>query len=430
MTSAVAAPAASRRGIFAWCLFDWANSAFPTAVTTFVFSAYVTKAVAPTPEIGTAAWGNAMALAAIVVALLSPALGAIADHSGPRKPWIAAFTALAAVASAGLWFVVPEQSALALALVLVVLATLGFEFGQVFYNAMLPDLAPADMVGRISGWAWGLGYAGGLGSLLLCLVVFVQADPPPFGLDPESAEHVRATGPVVALWFALFALPMFLLTPDRARSGLAIGAAARAGLRSLAQTARQIRRYGNILRFLIARMLYTDGLNTLFAFGGIYAAGSFGMEVAEVIQFGIALNVTAGLGAAGFAFLDDRIGAKPVIIIALVALIVLGGLALVVTSKTQFWLVGLGLGIFVGPAQAASRSLMARLAPEHLRAEFFGLFALSGKATAFLGPALLGWTTLAFDSQRAGMATILLFLVLGLVLFLKVVEPARDAPES
>jgi UMF1 family MFS transporter len=197
----------------------------------------------------------------------------------------------------------------------------------------------------------------------------------------------------------------------------------RRGLAQLVETARRIRQYGNIARFLIARLLYIDGLDTLFAFGGIYAAGSFGMTTAEIITFGIAINVTAGLGAAAFAWVDDAIGAKRTILIALVGLVAFGTPLLFAEGKFWFWALALPLGIFFGPAQAASRSLMARLAPPQLSAEMFGLFALSGRATAFLGPAALAWATLAFDSQRAGMATVLIFIVAGFVLLI----PVREA---
>ena len=381
--------------------------------------------MAPSKEIGTAAWGYTISISALMVAALSPVVGAIADQTGPRKPWILGLSLLTIVASAGLWFVIPDPSILLVALILVGIGNFGMEFGQVFYNAMLADLVPERLVGRLSGWAWGTGYVGAIVSLALCLVVFVQADPPPFGLDPELAEHVRVIGPAIAVWFFVFAIPMFVLTPDVPSSGLPLIAAARAGLARLWSTARQLRRYSNILLFLIARMLYTDGLTTLFTFGAIYAAGTFGMDLAEVTMFGIALNVSAGIGAFVLAYYDDKIGPKPVIYLSLVCLIGFGLAALLVTSKEAFWIVGIGLGTFVGPAQSASRSLMARLSPADMRAEFFGLYALSGKATAFVGPAVLAWATLAFDSQRAGMATILVFFAVGLGLLVLVKAPPR-----
>ena len=415
------------RALFAWCSYDWANSAFPTVITTFVFGAYFTKAVAADEVTGTAQWSYAMSLSALAIAVAGPVLGAVADHGGRRKPWIALFTALCVLLTAALWYARPEVSHVLVALVLAASANFAFEMGGVFYNAMMADLVPAPRLGRLSGWAWGLGYAGGLSCLVVGLVLFVQPDPPRFGLDKQAAEHVRATALLVAAWFAVFSLPLFLWTPDTPATGLGLAAAARRGLGTLVATLRRIGSYRQIVRFLLARMIYIDGLNTLFTFGGIYAAGTFGLGFTEIMIFGIGLNVAAGLGAAAFAWIDDAIGSKRTILIAVAGLAGFGTVLVVIEDLTLFWIFGLGLGIFVGPAQAASRSMMARMAPEHLRAEMFGLFAFSGKATAFLGPALLGAVTAATGSQRAGMATILVFFAVGGLLLLSVREPARGS---
>lgn len=404
----------NRKGQFAWCLYDWANSSFPTVITTFVFAAYFTKAVSADVTSGTAAWGYAMSLSALAVAVLGPVLGSIVDQGGRRKPWIGFFTLTCITASALLWFVKPEASFVLMALVLVVIANTAFEVGMVFYNAMLPDIVSPDRLGRLSGWGWGLGYFGGLSCLGLVLVGFVQADTPWFGLSTETAEHLRITGPLVALWLAVFCLPLFLFCPDRPRTSVRLTQAVRDGFCTLIGTIRRIRDYGNIVRYLIARMLYVDGLNTLFAFGGIYAAGTFDFTFEELIIFGIGMNVTAGIGAMIFAWVDDRIGPKRVIMMSIAGLSILGTVLLFVETKTGFWMAGLPLGIFVGPAQSAGRTLMARLAPDDMRTEMFGLFALSGKATAFIGPALLGWVTVTMDSQRWGMATIIIFAAAGL----------------
>ncbi len=413
----------NRTAIIAWCLYDWGNSAFPTIIVTFVFSAYFTSAVAPNPELGTALWGQANSAMAVAAAILAPILGSIADQGGRRKPWLLILSVICMAGTASLWFVQPDPSSMTFALIVFILAGLGFELGLVFYNTMLPELAPASSVGRISGWGWGIGYLGGLACLVLSLLLFVQPDPSPFGLDRESAEHVRMTSPFAALWFALFALPLFLLVPDRAGTGLPLGQAVRSGLGTLIATFRQLRAHRNIAIFLLGKMLYTDGLNTLFAFGGIYAAGTFGMSFDEILIFAIALNVSSGLGAIAFAWLDDWFGAKPTILVALVGMTLLGGGILVVESKISFMALAVGLGLFFGPAQASSRSLMSRLAPPESRAEFFGLFALAGRVTAFLGPMLVGWVTFAAQSQRAGMATILPFFVIGGLLLLFVKEP-------
>lgn len=420
----------NRTTIIAWCLYDWANSAFPTIIVTFVFSAFFTSAVAPDPKLGTALWGQANSLMAIGAAILAPVLGAIADQGGRRKPWLLVLSVICIAATASLWFVRPDPSSMIFALVVFAIAGLGFELGLVFYNAMLPELAPSGSVGRISGWGWGVGYLGGLTCLVLSLVLFVRPDPSPFGLDRESAEHVRITSPFAAAWFALFALPLFLLVPDRTGTGLPLGQAVRSGLHTLIVTFRQLRAHRNIAVFLLGKMLYTDGLNTLFAFGGIYAAGTFGMSFDEILLFAIALNVSSGLGAIGFAWIDDWVGAKPTILVSLSFMTVLGAGILFVESKVAFVALAAGLGLFFGPAQASSRSLMSRLAPPESRAEFFGLFALAGRITAFLGPMLVGWVTFAAQSQRAGMATILPFFIIGGLLLLFVKEPRPNRTQA
>jgi UMF1 family MFS transporter len=421
----MAARAKARRATIAWCFYDWANSAYPTVIVTFVFAAYYTRSVAETPESGTGDWGLAMSLSGLVVAVLAPVLGAVADQGGRRKPWIGLFTGLAVISGALLWWIEPEPAFAVAALALVALGNAAFEFGQVFYNAMLPDVASRERLGRISGWAWGLGYAGGLVCLALSLVLFVQPEHPIFGLDREQAEQVRITGPFAALWFAAFSWPLFVFTPDRPGAAPPLRQAVAQGLRTLASTLKSLPRRGQIGRFLLARMLYTDGLNTLFAFGGIYAAGTFGMTFEEILIFGILLNITAGLGAAAFGWVDDIFGAKRTIVIAVAALTFLGALILVVESRSAFVVLGCLIGVFLGPAQSASRTLMARLAPAEIRTELFGLYALSGKVTAFLGPALVGGVTVWADSQRAGMATILIFFVAGLVLLWPLREPGK-----
>ena len=419
----------SRIGLFGWCLYDWANSAFPAVITTFVFAAYFTKAIATDEITGTSQWGYAISLSALAVAILGPFFGAIADHGGRRKPWIGAFTVLCVAASAALWLARPDAGFVMLALVLVGIGNFAFEMGMVFYNAMLPGLAPKGRMGRLSGLGWGLGYAGGLTCLAVALVALVETEVPVFGLDKDEAEHLRATGPLVAAWMAVFAVPFFLWTPDRKGSlspgGVSALEAVRRGTRTLIETLRRVREYASIWRYLLARMIYTDGLNTLFAFGGIYAVGTFGMDFSELILFGIAINMTAGVGAAVFAWIDDWVGPKRVIQISVTMLGVLGAALVVVEGKAMFWAFALPLGIFVGPAQAASRSLMGHLAPAELRTEMFGLYAFSGKATAFMGPALLAWMTVEFESQRAGMATILVFFVVGLALLTAVPDTRR-----
>ena len=409
-------------GVVCWALYDWANSPFTTLIVTFVFSVYFSLGIVGDEIRGTQLWGNAVSISALIIAVLAPILGAIADAGGPRKPWLLGFTALCVVGSALLWGAGPEERFIAWALIWFVIANVGFEFGVVFNNAMLPDLVPQARLGRWSGWAWGLGYIGGLAAIVVALVAFVQADQPLFGLDKETQEHVRIVGPLAAVWLLIFAVPLFLWTPDRPRTGTALARQISGGLRSLSSTLGHLRSQGNIVRFLIARMLYTDGLITVFAMGGLFAAGTFGMEIEQVLIFGIVLNLTAGLGAAGFGWIDDWIGAKRTLLISVAGLLITAGGAVFAPTATLFWIFGSALGVFVGPAQAASRSMMARLSPAAHRTEFFGGYALTGKATAFMGPALVASITAATNSQRWGLSITLVFFLVGGVLLLGVRE--------
>lgn len=396
-----------------WCMYDWANSSFPTLILTFIFPTYFSQAIVDDPELGTALWGQGMALAGIILAVFAPILGAIADHAGNRAGWLFFFTALCVLPTGLLWFATPGMDSIYLGAVLIIVATVAFEFSMVFYNAYLPEVAPREKWGRVSGWGWGLGYLGGLSCLVVSLIGFVQAETPWFGLSTENAEHVRATFVLVAVWMVLFSIPTFLFLPYPKKQGMPVKQAVGKGLSTLWQTLKKLFKEKTVLYYLIARMFYTDGLNTLFIFGGIYAAGTFGMDLAGVITFGIALNVTAGLGAIGFAWFDDKWGPKTVVLVSIASLTILCTIAVFVTDVTIFWVVGLLVGFFLGPAQSSSRSLLAHIAPENLHTEYFGLYALSGKATAFLGPWLLAMFTLWFDSQRAGMAVIVGFFLLG-----------------
>lgn len=408
-----------RKSAIGWALYDWANSPFTTVVTTFIFAAYFASAIAADKTVGASQWAFTQGLAAFAIAIISPILGAIADHGKGRKAWIVFWTLVMIAGSAALWWGAPGQGSTMLVLTAAFIGVLGFELAIVFYNAMLPGIAPESHVGRLSGWAWGLGYFGGLACLILLLFVFVQPATAPFGLDKAAAEHVRIAGPIVALWALVFSLPLFLLTPDTRGGGLPMGRAVGAGLRELKNTFVNVRKYANIVRFLIARIFYVDGLNTIFAVGAIYAAAIFGMATDEIIIFGILLNITAGIGAFGLAWLDDLIGAKPTILVGLLGVIGFGIPLLFIESKLWFYILGAGIGLFFGPAQSASRSLMARLAPKGQEAEMFGLYAFAGKSTAFLGPWIFGLVTLYFG-HRWGMATVMPFLIIGALILMTV----------
>ena len=404
-------------------MYDWANSAFPTVTTTFIFAAYFVQAVAPSSVEGTILWARTLTIAGLVVAFLSPVIGAIADFWGPRKPWLMVFSGLSIVFTAILWFVEPTQQHMWRALILYAAAAITFNFAIVFYDAMLPSIAPQNMLGRISGWGWAAGYAGGLGCLVISLWLVSSFRPEFLSLDTTRAEPVRATSLLVAIWFALFSAPIFVLTPDRMVTGRSLPEAVRSGLVQLSGVFAMLRRERNIARFLVAHMFYTDGLVTLFAFGGIYAATQFGMKPTDILLFGIVLNISAGLGAAAFGWIDDFLGSKKTITLALSGLIGTGTVLVLIESVAAFWVAATLLGIFVGPAQAAGRSLMARIAPKDCVTEMFGLYAFAGKATSFLGPLFLGVAVQLTQSQRAGIATIIGFFVLGLLILQTVAEP-------
>ena len=438
-----------RRAVTAWIFFDWAAQPFFTLITTFVFAPFFASALAADAAEGQALWGYATGFAGLCIALLSPLLGGVADRTGPRKPWIAAFGALLVLGSGMLWFALPGSAlAVPIALAGFVIATIGAEFATTFNNAMMTRLVPPERLGWLSGTGWAVGYLGGLVSLALTLGL-LAADPqtgktlagitPLFGLDAAAREGDRFSGPLTALWFVVFVLPMFLLTPDSPRTGLGLREAAQGGIGRLKATLAELPKLPALGRFLLANMIYQDALVALFAFGGIYAAGVFGWQTIELGVFGILLTVTGTFGAWMGGRLDDAIGGKPVVLgsIACLLFACLGILSLgadhvffvvpaappapgdgLFASLPEKIYLGLGLliGLVAGPMQAASRSLMARLAPEGRIGEFFGLFALSGKVTSFLGPTLVALATSIFASQRAGLAVLIVFFLTGAVL--------------
>jgi UMF1 family MFS transporter len=410
----------NRRAVWSWALYDFANSPFTTLVVTFIYATFFTQVIAPDPILGTALWSRGVTATAVAVALLSPMFGALADRGGYRKRFLAISTLLCITGTSALYWALPGE--VGEALFWFVLANVSFEMGLVFYNAFLPDIAPRNRIGRVSGYGWALGYAGGLVALILALVTLVQPEQPWLGFTTIDGENIRATNLLVAAWFALFTIPIFIWVEEDRSAVSKPGRIMKETLAQLARTFTEIRDYRQVVRFLLARLLYNDGLITVFAFGGIYAAGTFGFAMKDILVFGIVLNVTAGLGAFLFGFLDDKLGGKRTLLVTLVGLVAATLLAVLAPDSTWLWIAGILLGVFVGPNQSASRSLMGRFVPPDKENEFFGFFAFSGKATAFLGPFLLGVLTTAFDSQRAGVAVVLVLLAAGFLILLGVDE--------
>jgi UMF1 family MFS transporter len=442
-----------RAAVISWIFFDWATQPFFTLITTFVFAPYFATRVASDPASGQALWGFATAAAGLLIALMSPVLGAIADRSGRRKPWIAAFGALLVLGSALMWFGKPGDASVIPPLLLAYgIATIGVELATVFNNAMMPSLVPPDRIGRLSGTGWATGYAGGILSLVLVLG-FLAANPetgrtlfgliPLFGLDPITHQGDRITGPLTGIWFIIFVLPMFMLTPDypaRRR----IGEALREGLTELRQTLAELPKQKSMAAFLLANMIYTDALVSLFAFGGIYAAGTFGWNTIQIGTFGILLAIAGTFGAWLGGKLDDKLGPKRVIagsmmilLFSIVAILLVDkdrilfvkvappvpdGALFAAATERAYLVLGCLIGAAGGPLQAASRTLLIHLAPKDRIAQYFGLFALTGKVTSFAGPLLIGAITAITANQKAGMAVLVVFFVAGLALLARVVR--------
>jgi UMF1 family MFS transporter len=434
---------ASKLGQFSWALFDWANQPFFTIVTTFIFAPYFANVMVGNAIEGQAAWAFTQSTSGILIALMSPFLGAMADAGGPRKPYIFTFQLLLGVGCAALWWAYPGQPDLIGPIsAAVVIATIGAEMSIVFNNAQLPHIVRPERMGWLSGFGWGLGYCGGLIALFIVLAV---DDQPLFGLDAKTNELERLVGPASALWLAVFVIPMFLFTPDTASQKLTLWQAARQGGWSLIDTVMRMGRFKNALLYLIAFMLYNDGLASIIAFGGVYAAATFGWSTVTLGIFGIILTVFAIPGAFLGGKLDDRFGSKHTIQFATLGVIVATLGIVSVSAERVFFVVpasellstrglfgslqervfmgfALLLGFCMGPMQAASRTMIGRIAPEGMSGEFFGLFALSGRATAWMGPLAIGIVTTATQSNRLGVACVLIFLVLGFILLWRVRE--------
>ena len=407
-----------------WCLYDWANSVLATIIFTFVFAVYFSRGVVGDEVLGSAYWGYSIGIAGLIVAIMGPILGAISDTFGPRKPLLLILTLITILSTIAMYWVMPDPSYMWMALFLIGIATIGFELAQAQYNAMLSDIAPPSKMGRVSGQAWAMGYFGGLVCLVVALVGFIGfgGDTGLLSLTKESSLNVRATCLLAAIWYLIFALPLFLYVPDRPTIKREKGLLKKS-FQNLWKTIKSLFKADkNIGRFLIASAIYRDGLNTLFTVGGLYAAGTFGMEFQEILIFAIGLNVTSGLGALAFAAMDDKRGAKLVITISLIALIILGTGIIITDDKTIFMALALALGLFIGPAQSSSRALMARLSPKGQSTELFGIYAMTGKSIAFTGPLAFALITQITDSQRLGMIAIIALWAIGLTILTQVRE--------
>lgn len=421
----------SKKRVVAWGMWDWGAQPFNTVITTFVFSVYLTSSSFGATNYTSMALAVATGLAGLFVAVLAPVLGQNSDRSGKTVRNLKLQTWVLAALSAALFFVKPEPEYLILGLVLLGAGSVISEIAGVNYNATIDQVATPRTVGRVSGFGWGMGYLGGILVLLLIFFLFIQPETGLFGVSDEGALDIRVSMLVCGIWIALFTIPAFLVLHDRPRP-----LAPRVGVvQSYRLVWRSIRGLWRTSRhtvyFLLASALFRDGLAGVFAFGAVLAAGTFGLSAGDVIIFGAAANIVAGLATMAFGTLDDRIGPKKVILICLAALVTLGLLIFVFHDggATVFWVLGLLLTVFVGPAQAASRSFLARLIPQGKSGEIFGLYATTGRVVSFLSPLAFGafialgaLVTGAENTQYWGILGIVLVLAAGFVVMLPVKE--------
>lgn len=428
-----------KRHVIAWGLWDWGSAAFNAVVTTFVFTIYLTSsAFGPDatiePQLG---WG--LALAGLAIALFAPISGQRADAKGHRKLWLAINTYLVVALTLAMFFVEPAPEFLLLGITLVALGNVFFEFASVNYNAMLAQVSTPATIGKVSGLGWGMGYVGGIVLLVFLYFGLIQPDVGLFGVSSADGLDVRVAMVFAGLWFGVFALPVLFTVPGN-RTALAGRGRRAAGSRthtgviaSYAKLGRDIahlwRTQRNTVRFLLASAVFRDGLASAFTFGGVLASTVFGFTPGEVIVFAVASNLVAGASTILVGVLDDRLGAKPVILISLGGLIVAGVAMFVLHDggKPAFWAIGLAISLFVGPAQSASRSFLARLIPPGHEGEVFGLYATTGRAVSFLAPAAFAICVTLGGAAYFGIVGIVLVVVVGFVLMFFVRAPRADA---
>ena len=402
--------------IINFALYDFANSAFTTIVITFIFSTYFAKEIAPNPVLGQSYWGWTIGITGIIVAIIGPLLGSFADKKNYTEFFIKIFTIICISLTCLLWFSKPSEKYLLYTLLIVGLANIFYELSLIFYNSILKKISETKNLGKSSGFSFALGYLGGIIVLIICITIFIDNDTLPFGLSKENSENVRATSIVVALWYLIFAIP-FLFNLKKINNN------------KIQKTANNTKKFkeliwdkglNNIGKFLLARMLYADGLNAIIVMGGIFAVGVFNLEIKDLLVLSVLMNITAFIGAIIGGYANDRFSSKNVIIFSLIGLILSSSIILFLQSKIIFLIFASINGFFIGPVQSASRVFMTKSIDENNQASGFGLFALSGKLTSFIGPLLVSTITFISNSQKIGFSSAIVLLLIGLIILLKV----------
>ena len=402
--------------ILNFALYDFANSAFTTIIITFIFSTYFAKQIAPNPVLGQSYWGWAIGTTGILVAIIGPILGSYADKKNFTEFFIKLFTIICISLTTLLWFSKPSEKYLLFTLIIVALANFFYELSLIFYNSILKRISKTSDLGKSSGFSFALGYIGGILILIICIKIFIDNDVLPFGLSKENSENIRATSIVVAVWYLIFSIPFLFSLKKKINNKIELSSDNIKKIKDLIWN----NGLNNLGKFLIARMLYADGLNAIIIMGGIFAVGVFNLEIKDLLILSILMNVTAFIGAIVGGYANDKFSSKSVIIFSLFGLIISSSIILFVKSQLFFLIFAAINGFFIGPIQSASRVFITKSIDENNQASGFGLFALSGKLTSFIGPLLVSTITYISSSQRIGFSSAIILLLIGLLILLKV----------
>ena len=399
-----------------FALYDFANSAFTTIIITFIFSTYFAKQIAPNPVLGQSYWGWAIGATGVLVAIIGPILGSYADKKNFTEFFIKLFTIICISLTTLLWFSKPSEKYLLFTLIIVALANFFYELSLIFYNSILKRISKTSDLGKSSGFSFALGYIGGILILIICIKIFIDNDVLPFGLSKENSENIRATSIVVAVWYLIFSIPFLFSLKKKINNKIELSSDNIKKIKDLIWN----NGLNNLGKFLIARMLYADGLNAIIVMGGIFAVGVFNLEIKDLLILSILMNVTAFIGAIVGGYANDKFSSKSVIIFSLLGLIISSSIILFVKSQLFFLIFAAINGFFIGPIQSASRVFITKSIDENNQASGFGLFALSGKLTSFIGPLLVSTITYISSSQRIGFSSAIILLLIGLLILLKV----------